>query len=109
MRQWGDTKDYLYYIIEFGVLKRKKKETIIDFSKHFIKMYRNILAEINPSETSTKLTYANSFGYEFSLLLRERRSISLLNMKETTLEVESNMLESRKIKYKSESQVHAKK
>ena len=24
MRQWGDTKDYLYYITEFGSLKRKK-------------------------------------------------------------------------------------
>ena len=24
MRQWGDTKDYLYYMTEFGFLKRKK-------------------------------------------------------------------------------------
>ena len=24
MKQWGDTKDYLYYITEFGDLKRKK-------------------------------------------------------------------------------------
>ena len=43
MRQWGDTKDYLYYIIDFGALKRKQGETITDFTKHFNKMYSKIL------------------------------------------------------------------
>ena len=28
MRQWGDTKDHTYYIIEFRALRRKKDETI---------------------------------------------------------------------------------
>ena len=39
MRQWGDTKYYLYYITEFGSLKRKKDEAIGDFFKWFNKMY----------------------------------------------------------------------
>ena len=51
-------------------------------------MYGRILAEIKPSETSAKLTYANAFDHEFSLHLRERRLVSLLNMHEATLEVE---------------------
>ena len=51
-------------------------------------MYSKIPAEIEPTETSAKLTYANSFDVEFSLLLRERRVISLVNMQEATLEVE---------------------
>ena len=38
MRQWGDTKDHTYYITEFGALRRKKDETIADFSKRFNKM-----------------------------------------------------------------------
>ena len=38
MRQWGDTKDYLYYITEFGALKREKNEPVTDFSKCFNKM-----------------------------------------------------------------------
>ena len=46
MRQWGDTKDHTYYIIEFGSLRRKKDETIADFSKRFNKMYSRIPAEI---------------------------------------------------------------
>ena len=73
LRQRGDTKDHTYYITEFGALKRKKNETIADFSKCFNKMYGRISAEIKPTKTSTKLTYANSFGHEFSLHLRERR------------------------------------
>ena len=37
MRQWGDTKDYLYYITEFGSLKRKKDEAVEIFLKGSIK------------------------------------------------------------------------
>ena len=61
-------------------------------------MYSRIPAEIKPTETSTKLTYANAFNHEFSLLLRERRPISLLNMQDATLEVESNILASNRLK-----------
>ena len=51
MRQWGDTKDYLYYITEFGSLKRKKDKAVGDFSKRFNKMYSIIPAKIKPSKT----------------------------------------------------------
>ena len=44
MRQWGDTKYHTYYITEFGALRRKKDETIADFSKRFNKMYGRIPA-----------------------------------------------------------------
>ena len=61
-------------------------------------MYSRIPAEIKPTETSAKLTYANAFDHEFSLLLRERRAISFLNMQDAALEVESNILDSNRIK-----------
>ena len=89
----GDTKGHIYYITEFGALQRKKKESVIYFSKRFNKKYNKIPAEINPSETSTKLTYASSFDSKFSLLLTEIRYVSLFNMQDTILEVESNFLE----------------
>ena len=76
MRQWGDTKDHTYYITEFGALRRKKDETIGDFSKRFNKMYGRIPAEIKPSKTSSKITYANAFDHEFSLHLRESRPVT---------------------------------
>jgi hypothetical protein len=58
--------------LTFGYLKRKEGEYVSDFSKRFNKMYHNIPTEINPSEASTKITYANAFDLDFCLLLRER-------------------------------------
>ena len=98
MGQLGDTKDHTYYSTKFGALRRKKDETIAYFSKFFNKMYGRIPTEIKPSETSTKITYANAFDHEFSFHLREIRPVTLLNMQEDALEVESNILASNRIK-----------
>ena len=109
MRQWGDTKDHTCYIIEFGALRRKKDETIADFSRRFNKMYGRIPGEIKPSETLVKLTYANAFDHEFSLHLRERRPIILLNMQQAALEVESNILASNRLNINSDQQAYDRK
>ena len=69
-------------------------------------MYGRIPAKIKPSETSAKLTYANDFDHEFSLLLRERRAVTLLNMQGAALEVESNILASNRLKGNSAQQVY---
>jgi hypothetical protein len=92
LRQWGDKKDFMYYMTKFGSLKRKEGESVSDFSKRFNKMYHKIPAEINPSEDSTKITYANTFDPDFCLLLRERRATSLAHMQDAAVEVESNIL-----------------
>jgi hypothetical protein len=52
LRQRGDKRDFMYYMTEFGSLKRKEGESISDFSKRFNKMYNKIPAEIKPSEAS---------------------------------------------------------
>ena len=109
MRQWGDTKDHTYYITEFGSLRTKKYETIADFYKRFNKMYGRISIEIKPSETIEKLTYANAFDHEFYLHPRERRPLSLLNMQEGALEVESNILASNRLKVNSDQQAYDRK
>ena len=67
-------------------------------------MYSGIPAEIKPPETSAKLTYANAFDHEFSLLLRERRPVSLLNMQDVALEVESIILASNRLKKETTQQ-----
>ena len=72
-------------------------------------MYSRIPAEINPTETSAKLTYANAFDHEFSLLLRERRPVSLLNMQDAALEVESNRLASNRLKKEIAQQLYDRK
>jgi hypothetical protein len=71
LRHWGDKKDFLYYIPEFGSLKKKEGESVSDFSKRFNKMYKNIPTEIKPIETSNKITYSNAFDPDFCLMLKE--------------------------------------
>jgi len=39
----------MYYITDFGYLKRKEGESISEFSKRLNKMYNKIPAEIKPS------------------------------------------------------------
>jgi hypothetical protein len=56
LRQWGDKKDFMYYITEFGSLKRKEGESVSEFSKRFNKMYNTILAKIKSTEASAKIT-----------------------------------------------------
>jgi hypothetical protein len=92
LRQWGDKKDFMYYMTEFGSLKRKEGESVSDFSKRFNKMYNKIPAEIKPSEASAKITYASTFDPDFYLLLRERRATTLAQMQDAAVEVESNIL-----------------
>jgi hypothetical protein len=102
LRHWEDKKDLIYYTIEFGSLKREEGESVSDFSKRFNKMYNKIPTEIKPTETSSKITYANSFDLEFCLLLSERRATSLAHMQDAALEVESNILVVDKLKSRSD-------
>jgi len=98
LKHWGDKKDLLYYHTEFGNLKRENGELLSDFNKRFNRMYSKILAELKPTPTSAKLTYANAFDFDFCLLLRERRCATLVEMQDTALEVESNIMVGEKLK-----------
>jgi hypothetical protein len=93
LKNWGDIKDFLYYIIEFGSLKKMEREYIFDFSKIFNKMFRKIPIAVKPTKTSTKIIYSSSFHPDFFLLLRERRATSLAHMQYAAIEVESNIME----------------
>ena len=79
----------IYYKI--GALIRKIDESMVDFSKRLNKMYNNILTVIKSIETLSKITFSNVFDADFSLSLREIRVVTLVNMQEVSLEVESNI------------------
>jgi len=61
-------------------------------------MYNKIPAKVKPTTTSGKLTYASAFDFDFCLLLRERRCVTLVNMQDAALEVESNIMAVEKLK-----------
>jgi hypothetical protein len=108
LRQWGDKKDFMFYMIEFGSLKRKEGEFVSDFFKRFNKMYNKIPSKINPLEASTKITYASTFDPYFYLLLRERRETTLAHIQETAVEVESNILVVDQLKNKADRDISRK-
>jgi hypothetical protein len=98
LKYWGERRDLLYYMSEFGNLKRKDDESVSDFIKIFNKMFGKIPAEIKPSDASEKITFSAAFDAEFCLILRERRSTTLALMQDAALEVESNITASQKLK-----------
>jgi hypothetical protein len=103
LRQWGDKKDFMYYMTKFGSLKKMGGESVSDFSKRFNKMYNNISAEIKPTEASAKISYASAFDPDFYLLLRERRATSLAQMQDAAIEVESNVLAVDRLRNKTDA------
>jgi ribonuclease HI len=102
LKYWGERRDLLYYMSEFGNLKRKDGESVSDFIKRFNKMFGKIPTEIKPSDASAKITFSAAFDAEFCLILRERRSATLALMQDAALEVESNITASHKLKGREE-------
>jgi hypothetical protein len=94
LRKWGDKKDDLYYMTEFNNLQIKNGQSVSKFSKRFNQMYQKIPNDIRRVERLEKVTYDNAFDIDFHLLLRERISSTLVDMKYSTLEIESNILAS---------------
>jgi hypothetical protein len=66
-------------------------------------LYNKIPIEVKPSQPATKVTFAGAFDSDFTLLLRERRSLDLTKMQDDALEIESNMMASGKLKSKMET------
>jgi hypothetical protein len=57
---------------------------------------------LNLPNLQTKVTSFGAFEPDFSLLLRERRSVDLTRMQDDAIEIESNMMASGKLKAKIE-------
>jgi uncharacterized small protein (DUF1192 family) len=93
----------MYYMTDFGALKKMEGDSISDFSKRFNKMYNKIPVEIKLSEASAQISYVGAFDPDFCLLLRERRATSLAQMQDAAIEVESNILVADRMKNKADT------
>jgi hypothetical protein len=96
-------KDHIYYLTEFGALRKKNSESVLEFTQRFNKLYNKIPAEVKPSQPTAKVTFVGAFDPDLALLLRERRSVDLTKMQDDVVEIESNMMASGKLKAKFES------
>jgi len=61
-------------------------------------MYNKMPAKVKPTTIFAKHIYASAFDSDFYLLLRERRCSTLADMQDETLEVESNIMATEKLK-----------
>jgi len=102
IRQGGEKKDHLYYLTEFEALRKKTFESVPELIQRFNNLYHKISAEVKPSQPAAKVTFAGAFDYDFALLLRERRSTTLVGMQDDAIDIESNMMASEKLKTKVE-------
>ena len=68
-----------------------------------MRTYDFVPADVKPPPGATKLHYVDAFSSELTLLLRERRFVSLTNMMDDSIEVELNLSASNKTKQKNKT------
>ena len=88
----------MHLLTQYNNLRRGPNESVHDFSSRFKKTYNAIPTDVKPPPGAAKLHYADAFSSEFTLLLRERRSVTLDDMIEDAIEVEVNLTTSNKNK-----------
>ena len=90
-------------VTQYNQLKRGNDETVKSFSPRFNMIYNSLHVQCKPPEGMEKFHYAESFDDEFALFHRERRSSTLDDMMNDAIEVEINMMSSKRGKYNSET------
>ena len=78
--KWERKKNSLHLLTQYNNLRRNPNESVRDFSYRFKKTYDNIPTYVKLPLGAAKLHYVNAFSSEFTLLLRERRFVSLDDM-----------------------------
>lgn len=94
LQQWGEKKDFQHYLSELFSLRKQGAENVEEFNK----LYHKISSTIQPTETIAMVAYSAAFELDFSVALRERRSIMLLLMQADGVALEGNLIAAGKIK-----------
>ncbi len=96
LRKWGNRTNPIQALTEYKNLRRASDETVQNFSKRFNKVFNSIPARLKPLEALAQMRYGKAFDYDFSLLLRERESPTLVDMQIDAVKVEVNMMATKK-------------
>ena len=98
--RWEEKKNSVQMLTIYNQLKRGNDESIKNFSLRFNTVYNSLPIDCKPPEAMAKLHYAEAFDDEFALFLRERRSQTLAQMMFDAVEVEINMMSSKRGRYR---------
>jgi len=94
----GEHKSAESYLVDFYALKKQKNETLLVFNQRFCSIYYGIPLEIRPTEKTAMIYYVMGLHSELALFLLEGKSSSLKILFEDALEVEENIIASRRIR-----------
>ena len=83
-------KNALYFLTEIEELKRNLGEHVSDFIKRFNKLYHKMPPNFKPPVAAAKYRFSKDFEDYFVVMLRERNSRTLEDMKTNVIEVEAN-------------------
>ena len=101
--RWEEKKNYVQMLTQYNQLKRGNDETVKIFSSRFNMIQNYLPMQCKPPQGMAKLHYAEAFDDEFALFMRERRFATLADMMNDAIEVELNMMSSKRGKYKSKT------
>jgi hypothetical protein len=103
LNKWQEKKNPLQMLTQYNQLKRGNDEIVKSFYDRFKRTYNSLPDECKPHDGMAKIHYVEGFDDDFALLLRERRSSTLVDMMNDAIEVEVNLMASRKGKYRFET------
>jgi hypothetical protein len=103
LEKWEEKNNSVQMLTLYNQLKRGNDESIKNFSSRFNTIYNSLPKDCRSLEGMAKLHYAEAFDDEFALFLRERRSATLVDMMSDAIEVEINMMSSKRGRYKVEA------
>ena len=103
LRKWEHKRNSLQILTQYNNLKIGFVEYVQDLSTRFMKTYDFILADVKPPLRAAKQHYVDAFDSNFTLLLRERICVSLIDMMDDGIEVEVHLLASNKTKQRNET------
>ena len=100
LSRWEEKKNPVQLLTQYNQLKRGTDEAVRNFSDIFNRIYISFPTQCNPPEGMAKLHYTEGFDDDFALLLRERRSATLAELMDDAIEVEVNLMASKKGNYR---------
>lgn len=89
--QCGEKNYFQYYLTEFSTVKNKPSKNLREFTNRFHKLYNKIPTKIKPTPTATMVNFVAAFELDVSVMMRERRLITMVDMHSNAIEIEGNL------------------
>lgn len=100
LSRWEEKKNPAQLLTQYNQLRMGTDDVVRNFLDRFNRIYNALPTQCKPLEGMAKLHYVEGFDDDFALLLREKRSTTVAKMMDDAIEVEVNLMASKKGKYR---------